>query len=84
MLAESEKYKADDEAIAKKVEAKNALENYAYNMRNTVRDDKVRKTQAGRGAKSRRGQSLTRPRGRVLPVGIPRADRGRPVGGLQA
>ncbi|KAI8468757.1 MAG: heat shock protein 70 family [Monoraphidium minutum] len=40
MVQESEKYKADDEAIAKKVEAKNSLENYAYNMRNTVRDDK--------------------------------------------
>ncbi|KAF3600600.1 hypothetical protein F2Q69_00036478 [Brassica cretica] len=25
----------------KKVEAKNALENYAYNMRNTIRDDKI-------------------------------------------
>ncbi|KAI8474728.1 MAG: heat shock cognate 70 kDa protein 4-like protein [Monoraphidium minutum] len=41
MVQESEKYAADDEAIAKKVEAKNSLENYAYNMRNTVRDDKV-------------------------------------------
>ncbi len=27
--------------MAKRVEAKNGLENYAYNMRNTVRDDKV-------------------------------------------
>jgi L1 cell adhesion molecule like protein len=42
MVQESEKYKADDEAVAKKVEAKNSLENYAYNMRNTVRDEKVR------------------------------------------
>ena len=25
----------------KKVEAKNALENYAFNMRNTIKDDKV-------------------------------------------
>ena len=41
MLEESERYKADDEAIAKKVEAKNAFENYAYNMRNTVRKEKV-------------------------------------------
>ncbi|KAG5227817.1 heat shock protein [Salix suchowensis] len=30
-----------DEKVKKKVEAKNALENYAYNMRNTVRDEKV-------------------------------------------
>jgi L1 cell adhesion molecule like protein len=34
-LQEAEKYKADDEALKKKVDAKNALENYAYNMRNT-------------------------------------------------
>ena len=26
----------------KKVEAKNALENYAYQLRNTIRDEKVR------------------------------------------
>ncbi|CAL9771313.1 unnamed protein product [Musa acuminata subsp. burmannicoides] len=41
MVRESEKYKADDEEHKKKVEAKNALENYAYNMRNTIRDDKI-------------------------------------------
>ncbi|KAK3411144.1 hypothetical protein EUGRSUZ_J03127 [Eucalyptus grandis] len=40
MVQEAEKYKAEDEGVKKKVEAKNALENYAYNMRNTVRDDK--------------------------------------------
>ena len=52
MVQESEKYKADDDAIAKKVEAKNSLENYAYNMRNTVRDEKVRDGRLGlrRGA----------------------------------
>ncbi|CAI9113268.1 OLC1v1013841C1 [Oldenlandia corymbosa var. corymbosa] len=38
---EAEKFKAEDEAHRKKVEAKNALENYVYNMRNTVRDEKV-------------------------------------------
>merc|ERR1719231_2169864 len=41
MVQEAEKYKSEDEDHKKKVEAKNALENYAYNMRNTVRDDKV-------------------------------------------
>ena len=41
MVQEAERYKAEDEKVKKKVEAKNALENYAYNMRNTVRDDKV-------------------------------------------
>jgi len=35
MVQEAEKYKADDEALKKKVEAKNNFENYAYNMRNT-------------------------------------------------
>jgi L1 cell adhesion molecule like protein len=39
MVQEAEKYKAEDEEHKKKVEAKNALENYAYNMRNTMGDD---------------------------------------------
>lgn len=40
LVKDAEKYKAEDEEVKKKVEAKNALENYAYNMRNTVRDEK--------------------------------------------
>eukprot|EP00775_Hariotina_reticulata_P013779 gene13778-13900_t len=32
---------SEDEVQAKRVEAKNALENYAYSMRNTLRDEKV-------------------------------------------
>lgn len=40
MVQEAERYKAEDESMKKKVEAKNSLENYAYNMRNTVRDEK--------------------------------------------
>ncbi|XP_023549755.1 heat shock cognate 70 kDa protein 2-like [Cucurbita pepo subsp. pepo] len=40
MVHEAEKYKADDEEHKKKIEAKNSLENFAYNMRNTVRDGK--------------------------------------------
>ncbi|NP_001311758.1 heat shock 70 kDa protein [Capsicum annuum] len=40
MVQEAEKYKAEDESMKKKVEAKNSLENYAYNMRNTVKDEK--------------------------------------------
>ncbi|KAH6828836.1 heat shock protein 70B [Perilla frutescens var. hirtella] len=40
MVEAAERYKAEDEEVKKKVEAKNALENYAYNMRNTVRDEK--------------------------------------------
>lgn len=41
MVQEAEKYKSEDEEHKKKVEAKNGLENYVYNMRNTVRDDKI-------------------------------------------
>ncbi|PIA45993.1 hypothetical protein AQUCO_01600334v1 [Aquilegia coerulea] len=41
LVQEAEKYKAEDEEHKKKVEAKNALENYAYNMRNTIKDEKV-------------------------------------------
>ncbi|KAK4406128.1 Heat shock protein 4 [Sesamum angolense] len=41
MVQEAEKYKAEDEEHKKKVEAKNALENYAYNMRNTIKDEKI-------------------------------------------
>jgi len=41
MVQEAEKYKAEDEEVKRKVEARNALENYAYNMRNTVRDEKI-------------------------------------------
>jgi heat shock 70kDa protein 1/2/6/8 len=41
MVQEAEKYKAEDEEVKKKVDAKNALENYAYNMRNTIKDDKI-------------------------------------------
>ncbi|XVE98604.1 hypothetical protein REPUB_Repub03eG0120600 [Reevesia pubescens] len=40
MVKDAERYKAEDEEVKKKVEAKNALDNYAYNMRNTVRDGK--------------------------------------------
>ncbi|KAL0736743.1 hypothetical protein Bca4012_012953 [Brassica carinata] len=41
MVQEAEKYKSEDEEHKKKVEAKNALENYAYNMRNTIQDEKI-------------------------------------------
>ncbi|KAJ4957655.1 hypothetical protein NE237_024766 [Protea cynaroides] len=40
MVKEAERYKTEDEEVKRKVDAKNSLENYAYNMRNTVKDDK--------------------------------------------
>ncbi|KAK6534362.1 70-kilodalton heat shock protein [Arthrobotrys megalospora] len=36
MLAEAEKYKAEDEAEAGRIQAKNQLESYAYSLRNTM------------------------------------------------
>lgn len=42
MVQEAEKYKAEDEEARKRIDAKNALENYAFNMRNTIKDEKVR------------------------------------------
>ncbi|OJD20026.1 hsp72-like protein [Emergomyces pasteurianus Ep9510] len=41
MLAEAEKYKAEDEAEASRISAKNGLESYAYSLRNTIGDPKV-------------------------------------------
>lgn len=39
MVEEAEKFKADDEQIRKKVEAKNQLENYCYQMKKTVLEE---------------------------------------------
>ncbi|GAU18298.1 hypothetical protein TSUD_201850 [Trifolium subterraneum] len=41
MVKDAERYKAEDEEVKRKVEAKNSLENYAYNMRNTIKDEKI-------------------------------------------
>ena len=41
MVQDAEKYKGEDEEHKKRIEAKNSLENYAFNMRNTIRDEKV-------------------------------------------
>ena len=41
MVQDAEKYKVEDEEHKKRIDAKNSLENYAFNMRNTVRDEKV-------------------------------------------
>merc|ERR1711991_643797 len=42
MVEEAEKYKAEDEANKDKVEAKNGLENYAFQVRNSIRDEKLK------------------------------------------
>lgn len=41
MVQDAEKYKSEDEEARRRVEAKNSLENYAYNMRNTIRDENI-------------------------------------------
>jgi len=41
MVADAEKYKAEDEAAADRIKAKNGLETYAYSLRNTLNDTKV-------------------------------------------
>ncbi|KUF84836.1 hypothetical protein AM588_10000770 [Phytophthora nicotianae] len=42
MVAEAEKYKSEDEANKVRIEAKNALENYAYSLRNSLNDEKMK------------------------------------------
>ncbi|CAO3642066.1 unnamed protein product [Mucor hiemalis] len=41
MVNDAEKYKAEDEEAAARIQAKNGLESYAYNLRNTLQDEKV-------------------------------------------
>jgi L1 cell adhesion molecule like protein len=41
MVSEAEKYKAEDEEAAARITSKNGLESYAYNLRNSLTDDKL-------------------------------------------
>ena len=41
MVREAERYKSEDETNRARIEAKSALENYAFNMRNASRDEKL-------------------------------------------
>merc|ERR1719439_124610 len=43
MVEEAEKYRSEDQANRERVEAKNGLENYAYNMKSTLKDGKENK-----------------------------------------
>lgn len=42
MVKEAERFKDDDEKQREKIQAKNSLESYAYNMKSTIEDDKVK------------------------------------------
>jgi L1 cell adhesion molecule like protein len=52
MVAEAERFKAEDEANKERIEAKNALENFCYTMRNTLDDEKL-KDKFGAGDKEK-------------------------------
>jgi len=47
MVKEAEEFKEQDEAIARKVEAKNKLEGYVYNVKSSVLGDEKMKTSIG-------------------------------------
>merc|ERR1711877_40716 len=42
MVADAERFREQDDLVRKKVEAKNGLENYCYQMKNTLNDDKLK------------------------------------------
>ena len=41
MVSEADKYKKEDEEVANRVSARNGLEGFAYNLRNSTSDDKL-------------------------------------------
>ncbi len=42
MVSDAEKYKKEDEAASERIHAKNGLESYAYNLRNTLSEDALK------------------------------------------
>merc|ERR1711976_238691 len=42
LVKDAEKYKTEDEALKKKIEAKNSYEHYIYSIRNTTEDEKLK------------------------------------------
>jgi len=42
MVRDAEKYKEEDEKQRDRLQAKNALESYAFNMKQTIEDDKLK------------------------------------------
>merc|ERR1719248_347828 len=47
MVREAEQYAEQDKQVREKVEARNSLENYAYTLRNTINDEKLKDKLAG-------------------------------------
>jgi len=42
LVREAEKFKAEDEVIRKKIEAKNGFEGYLHSVKNSMKDDKLK------------------------------------------
>ena len=42
MVADAEKYKADDEAAKSKIEARNGVENFAFSLRNSLKEEQIK------------------------------------------
>jgi len=42
MVAESEKYKDEDKKVRERVEKKNGLENYCFQMKNQLEEEKLK------------------------------------------
>jgi len=42
MVQDGEKYKDEDMKLRKKIDAKNSLENYCFQMKNSINDEKLR------------------------------------------
>merc|ERR1711944_375864 len=42
MVADADKFRAQDDAIRKKVETKNGFENYCFQMKNTLNEEKLK------------------------------------------
>merc|ERR1719191_947570 len=57
-IEEAERFKKEDEEIAKKVKAKNELENFAYSLRNMLDDEKL-KTVIGDEDKEKVNKAVT-------------------------
>jgi heat shock protein 1/8 len=41
MVADAEKYAAEDAEAAERITARNGFESYTYNLRNSIQDDKL-------------------------------------------
>ena len=50
MVSDAERYKQEDEEATARIAARNGLEGYAYNLRNSIQDDKLKAQWDANGA----------------------------------